>query len=38
MAKIVKVNGEVKADIAGKNVLFDTNGHHLQPKKELEID
>jgi hypothetical protein len=38
--KIVKANGEVnyEVDIAGKDVLFDTNGHHLQPKKEVEKD
>jgi len=37
MAKIVKVNVEVnyEVNVAGKDVLFDTNGHHLQPK-ELE--
>ena len=40
MAKIVKATGEVnyEADVAGKDVLFDTNGHHLQPEKEVEID
>ena len=26
---------ELWVDVAGKDVLFDTNGHHLQPK-ELE--
>jgi hypothetical protein len=37
MEKIVKVNVEVnyEVNVACKDVLFDTNGHHLQTK-ELE--
>jgi len=38
VVKIVKANGEVnyEVEVAGKDVLFDTNGHHLQPKKKNE--